>query len=256
MNNTGVAILVGVLAGVAGAVVVGMVGGSSGGDGVAATAPGTLDLSDLNARLERIEAALDKDAPMGPGALVGTGKGADAAARQAQLAELAKAVAEQLKPALQDSVKASVGESVKNAIGSDGVLTLPEVPAAPAKKKATMAEVAAELELSADEEEAVRRIAKETTDEFFKLMAGKDETLEDVRREFDDAQNDPAKKGKLVGKYMGRVMENIGGLMGLGLSWQSKMRSAVGAEKAKKIENDYQITDLDPYGLEDMFDFD
>ena len=58
------------------------------------------------------------------------------------------------------------------------------------RNSARLAEAAAELELTREQEDAVRRIAVETTDEFFKLLTDKDQTVDDVRREFEDAKKE------------------------------------------------------------------
>ena len=56
----------------------------------------------------------------------------------------------------------------------------------------TLAEAAAEIGLTAEEEEAVRTITKETTDAFFKLLADEDNTVEDIHRQFEEAKDNLA----------------------------------------------------------------
>ncbi len=256
MNQTALSIVLGLLAGACGALAVQFVGGgSTGGSSSGVTLS---DDSSIEARLDRIESLLERTAPMtiepslrgsggGTGSTEATG-GGGAATVDAIVARLE----ERLKPMVAESVKSSVAEAMQDGGTIGGMTAL----ATPKKKTATLAEVAAELELTREEEEAVRRISQETADDFFKILAGKDGSIEDVRREFEDARNDPSKKPALTAKYMGKAFSDIGALITVGLSWQTKMKQAVGPEKASKIENDYKIPDLDPYGLEDMFEFD
>lgn len=261
MNNTGIAILVGVLAGVAGAVAVGLITGPKAADDSGAMAvDGGADLSSVIERLDRIEATLGKEQPLGPGALVGSGSAESQRAAEARMDAWVAKLKESLKPTIEESVKAatkaSMSEMMETGDGTsirigDGVSW-----DGPKKKEVTLAELSAELSLTAEEEESVRQIAKETTDEFLKLLTTDDESIDDVRREFESARDDTEKRNNLRTKYMGRMMSNLGGVISLGLNWQSKMKKAVGAEKADKIENGYKVKDLDPYGLEDMFDFD
>ncbi|MDF1700094.1 MAG: hypothetical protein P1V36_02910 [Planctomycetota bacterium] len=251
MNQTVLALVVGVLGGVCGAYGATLFGSSE--TDTSTTADST-DLSELVLRLDRIESALGRpalhDAPglKGSGDLPPSAVTADLA--DARLDALVAKLEERLRPSIQESVKASVTE----AMDEGGSMAFAE--AEPAKKKATLAEAAAEIGLTADEEESVRRIARETSEEFLKILAGKDGSVDDIRREFEDAKDDPKKRGAVTAKYMGKVMTNLGGLIGVGLSHQTKMREALGAEKASKLEDGYDISDLDPLGLEAAFDFD
>lgn len=251
MNQTVLALVVGVLAGVGGALVATQF--SSGSGATTLEGDGT-DVSEIIVRLDRLEAAINRpalraapslsgssDRPVGDGAVVN-----DAGQLEALVAQLE----ERLKPALQESVETSVSE----AMASQSEMVFSE--AMPPKKEVTLAEAAAELGLTADEEEAVRRIAKETSEEFLKVIAGKDGDVDEIRRELEEAKNDPKKRIELTTKYMGKVMTNIGGLMGVAMTHEQKMREAVGAEKASKLEDNYEIKDLDPLGLESVFDFD
>ncbi len=253
MNQFGVALLVGLLAGGAGGLGVHLLAdsGATGGGSVTDEA----DLASINARLERIEAALDKRGLTSAPTLRGTAPAPDDAKPAAPLDERFEALAARLEERLKPVVAESVQASMKEVMAANEE-ALAEEFEAPAKRKATLAEVAAELELSREEEEAVRRIARESTDAFFELLAGKDGNAEDVKREFEEAKNDPKRKSEISGKYMAKALGNFGGLITIGLEHQRKMKAAVGAEKADKIESGYQITDIDPYGLEDMFDFD
>lgn len=251
MNQTALALIVGLIAGAASGFVTSQFRiGNSGTSRLGADSDG----GDVLARLERIEAALER-APLrtAPG-LSGTGdrsaSSGPSVGDDAQLDALVARLEERLAPTIRESVKTSMDEAIE-ARGSEVFAE-----ATPAKKKVTLAEAAAELGLSAQEEEAVRRIANETAEEFLKVMAGKDGNVDEIRREFEEAKDDPAKRVAVTTKYMGKVMSNIGGLMGVAMTHQTKMREALGAEKADKLDNGYELTDVDPLGLEAAFDFD
>lgn len=252
MSQTALSILLGLLAGAAGALAVQFVGGGTGSSGSALSGDG-VDGPAIEARLERIEGLLARTDLLSAPALRGsTPRGGDARAlgNGADLEALAARLEERLKPMVQESVRTSVKEAL--AANEEGAERDEETD----KNRVTLAEAAAELGLTREEEDAVRRIAGETQEEFFKLLVDEDQTVDDVKREFEDAKGDPQKRQALTTKYMGKVLGNLGGLVSLGLNWQRKMKDAVGAEKAKKIEDDYSLTDLDPYELEEMFDFD
>lgn len=255
MNRTSMAILVGLLAGIGGGLATHFVVGQDKG-AVETTLPGgSADLSGVIARLDRIESAMGRTQLKVDPELRGSGHIAAAAnATDAQLDALASRLEERLMPAVQESVKTSVEKALSRE--SDGVSMVMGDLGSAKKKRVTLAEAAAELELSSDEEESVRRIAKETTNKFFDVLANEDETGDDVRREFEEAKNDEKKRDTVRAKYLGRIVPKIGELMTLGMTHDSKMKKAVGAEKAKKLDDGYQLTDLDPYGLETMFEFD
>lgn len=255
MNQTALSIVLGLVAGAAGALAVqfmsgGADAGGSGGSGALA------DNAGIEGRLDRIEALLRRGRPLtAEPALRGSGGGGDASGAAVGAADVDALVArleERLKPVVQESVKSGLEEAMKEGGKLGPSIEIKQ----PKKKKVTLAEASAELGLSREEEDAVRRIAGETTDEFFKLITDKDQTVEDVRREFEEAKNDPQKKLGLTTKYMGKALGNLGGLITLGMNHDRKMKEAVGPEKARKLERDYQVTDLDPFGLEDMFNFD
>ena len=177
------------------------------------------------------------------------GEAVPAGTLDARFEALAVRLEERLKPVVEQSVETSMKAAFEANESDVATWT------AKAKREVTLAEAAAELKFTRDEEEAVRRIAGETTEEFFKLLAGKDGDVDDVKREFEDAKNDPKLKTALAGKYMTKALSNIGGLITLGLEHDRKMKEAIGPKRASKLESEFQVTDLDPYGLEDMFDF-
>ncbi|MHC5011012.1 MAG: hypothetical protein ACYTG6_08695 [Planctomycetota bacterium] len=248
MNQTILALFVGLLGGVGGALTVHFVTERS-----PTEAPSSVNAADsreIGARLERIEAALGR-MPLDAGpSLRGSAPNESMPASEAEMDVLVAQLAERLEPRLQESVRTSVREAVEEEMDRDGG---DEPPAKP-KRTVTFSEAAAELGLTTEQEEAVRRIATETADEFFRLVAGEDLTPDQVRREFEDAGSDPALRAQLRSKYVARAMTNFGGLMALGLNVQNKMREAVGRENASRLEAEFEVPELDPYGIAELFE--
>jgi len=248
MQQNVLVILAALLAGAVGGYAVGALQGGEHSPAAALPA-GDGDLAEIVARLDRLEADQARPAPLTTEpSLRGAGKVRVVGAAR-DLDALATALEARLTPRLKESVKVEVADAFKKAAAEQPVAA-PEVK----KKRVTLAEAAAELDLTADEEASVRRIAAETTTAFLGLLTTIDESVEDIRRDFEDAKNDPKKRAALRPKYLGRVMGNLGGLITMGLTHQQKMKAALGAEKAGKIDDGYTLTDLDPYGLEDMFE--
>ena len=253
MNNVVLAIVVGIASGLAGGILAGMARGPSG--AAPADAPPPVDLTTLASRLDRIEALLQLRTEDASAALRGSGAG-DMAEREARGLGDAGAV-DALVERLDERMRQAVAESVRSTweeLGDPAAQATEVV--APGKKKVTLAEAAAELELSAREEEEVRRIHGETLERVIALL-GKDQEGGEakVRADFQAAKDDPERSALLAAAYMGRVMTNLGGFIQVGLDHDRKMKEALGTEKAARLESEYDLTDLDPYGFGETFSF-
>lgn len=243
MNQVALSLLVGLIAGLAG----GYVGQALAPDPVPTITSGRgADDGTLAQRLERIETLLRGRATGAPLTLEGNLPPPDARPRVVRV-ELDEALLDALDERVSAAVKASVEEAFDASESFEADWAEPE------KKKVTLAEVAAELSLSADEEAAVRRIAGETTEKVLALMVDEGQTVDDLKRELELAKDDPARQGVLLGKVMTKALTNLGGFISVGLEHDQKLRAAVGPEKADKLD-DYEITDLDPYGLGSAFE--
>lgn len=253
MNNVVLAIIVGVAAGLAGGLLAGMTRAPRG-----VSPAGTLtgvDLTTLEARLDRIEALLQIRTEETEAALHGSGARERAAGPGGGLGDTEAVDA--LVERLDTRMRAAVAESIRSTWEELGATSAgPDPIAPPPKKKVTLAEAAAELALSAAEEDEVRRISEDTMEKVVALL-GKDQEGGEakVREDFQAAKDDPAKSLELMGTYMGRVMSNLGGFIQIGMDHDRKMKESIGPEKAARLENEYEISDLDPYGLEDLFSF-
>ncbi len=253
MNNVVLAIIVGIAAGLAGGFLAGMAQPPTGGSPTGL--PSGVDLTTVEMRLDRIEALLElrreeagaalhgsaaRDAAAGPGGGLGDAEAVDA-----------------LVERLDTRMRAAVAETVRTTWEEMGAAAAASDPfAPPPKKRVTLAEAAAELELSSAEEDDVRRISEDTMEKVVALL-GKDQEGGEakVREDFQAAKDDPAKSIELMGTYMGRVMSNLGGFIQIGMDHDRKMKEAIGPEKAARLEDEFEVSDLDPYGLEDLFSF-
>jgi len=252
MNNTLLALVIGLAAGVCGALVPGMVRG----DSSTVTGPGSDGPADLGAvleRLDRIEEQLAASRPL----LRGTG-GGDATAPTTTLPKLAaedEAVLDAILARYDARMREVVGQAMDEKLESitvDGeILDSFEIPE---KKHMTLAEVAQELELSTFQEDELRRIHEESMEKALTLLATEEDGgVETVRRDLEEAKDDPEKATALIGKYMGRLIPNIGGFMMLEQEHNKRVKELLGEDKAQQLENDYELTDIDPYDLETVF---
>lgn len=246
MNQTVLALVVGLVAGICGALIPTWVveRAPEGSAGIA-----TADLRPVLERLDEIEARLEviQPAPLLRGSSSAVAAGArDGGAADPHIDAVLARIDERIGETVREAMVETWGEMVE-ATPSE----IPKVPEEPVTKKVTLAEAAAELELTAYEEQEVRRIHEETMDKLVELLASEEDGgVATVRRELEEARDQPQKRMELVGKYVGRVFTNLGGFIMLGQEHEQKMRKAVGPEKAKRLDDDYEITDLDPYDLE------
>lgn len=243
MNNMGLALLIGLLAGIAGGFIPQLVssGGAAGGGEAAALADdGGMD---VNARLARIEAALDRitGGPMEAG-----GDPALKGNAPIRVSLDAESMAE-----LKEATRATVKETLAEMQPAEGAAagTLQRGPMRFARKRTKLADAAAELGLSSGEEDEVRRIYAETMEKAFKLLAGEDGDVDQVRRDIESVQQDPSKRFSVFGKYMPRVLPKIGEFMQLDADRRKRVEQVVGKDKARDLERKYDIEESNPLGI-------
>jgi len=116
-----------------------------------------------------------------------------------------------------------------------------------AKKRVPLAEAARELNLSASQEDAVRRAYEEATERFLKAMTEPDGDPVALRRELEEARGDSTKKAALTGKYIGKFMTKLGDFMTIGAERDAKIAKAVGNDNVGRLQR-YQIEEEDPFG--------
>jgi hypothetical protein len=208
---------------------------------------------EVEARLARMEASLATLAQRGPAlegrapqAGAGTG-GADAglqaaapprpaalddAFRTALRAELGKALAEHaatLREAGEQAAKAGQGRE-------------------PGKRRVELAEAAREMQLSAAEEDSLRRIYADSQDKMMRLLAKDDTELDTMRREMDEATRDPKRRPGMMVKYMPRLLPKLGEVITLQMEQQAAIEGTLGADRAARLERDYDLVEANPLG--------
>jgi hypothetical protein len=176
----------------------------------------------LAARLERIEALLQ-----------GRQGRADAPTDPAALALVRKAVGEELEARL-------------GALEGQGAAA--KKPPEPAKKRATLEEAARELGLTSAEEADLRRIYAETQEKYLRILAGPDGDTGEVRRELDAAKNNPKVAAGLMAKYLPKALPKLGEIVQIGLEQNTAVEAAVGAEKAARLDERYDVVEANPFG--------
>ncbi len=243
MNQTLLASIVGLLAGVGGAFTVHALQGDGSGGGGA-----DLDWAPIQERLARIERQLDAQASP-PGTLATT-RGA-AGARDG--GAIVNAAGDEVLEALVAKIDERVGKTVEEKLAAareaeekDGTSRRGR---RRGRKRVPLAEAARELELTAQQEDELRRIFENTQSRVFKLLAGPDGDPEEVKREIMDAAKTPGGAQKLIPKYMPKVMSNIGEIMTIQGERESAIQKTLGPEKARRFNNDYSVEEDDFLGL-------
>lgn len=242
MNNVLLALVVGLLAGIGGAFAVHMITTDP---SPAEPVGGSVDLSGIDARLAKIEAALGREDAL---TLRGSADGGGPMSSEDREA-IAMSVARQLETQMKGTVKEGVREawSDMNTAGAIemGARELPGA-ARVGRKKASIREAAAELGLSSTEENEVRRAYEDSIEKAIDLLAGEDGDREEVRRDFERLQSDPAARMAMFGKYMPKVMPKIGEFVALEMDRRSRIEKAIGADKARRLQNDFDLEEAGP----------
>ncbi len=249
MNNTLVAIIVGLAAAAGGVLLMDSLRSGEGG-----SSADPADLSSIEARLAAIERRLPPEntggAQLGgqgiPTALldrleaieralvdrpVTTGAAESGAAPAGSLARI-------------DERLASIEEKLGGEQEGREIRVRP-----PRKKRVSLAEAAASLELSGAQEDELLQIYGRFHDRMYKLAAGPNGDPEEVKREVAAAAKDPTKAMKLVGKYVPNVIGNFGGLMEAQTERDAAIDKLLGPEKAKRLRNEFDVKEDNILGL-------
>lgn len=151
---------------------------------------------------------------------------------------------------IEDAIGVAMEEKLKSWKEAEAV----EV-TAKAKKKVSFQEMANELELTADEQDKLRAVLKDTETKALKLLVDEGQDVEDLRRELKEKGRTPEGRAEMRGKLMTKFVSNMGGFIGLMIGHQTAVTGAVGPAKAKRIENDFRVSDPDLIDF-DMFELD
>ena len=238
-----VSIVLGLLGGVVGAV-----GARAWLDREASDEAGGGDLASersLGDRLDRLEEALEARGLL-TARLEGSGEErtlpSDLALPEEVLARYEEILAKRLEPRVQSQVEEAV-QALKEKEEEGGRRGRRGRP------RKELAEVAREIGLSAGEEDALRRIYADTQDRLFKMMAGPDGDVEQVKRDFTAFKEDETKRPQLVQKYMPKFVSNLGNLMAVEGERQQAVVEAVGEDKAALLGG-YDIVEANPMGMD------
>jgi hypothetical protein len=232
MDRILLSLLLGVVGGVAGAVGVDLVRGAPAESPESSAAAPTRD-ADLLARLDRIEAALQappvlEAAPAEPPPLA-TVHAAETLRRiDERIAAMEKRMSEGFRPQ---------GPSEEEAQARR-----------PARRRVALAEISGEVGLTRAEEGELRRIYEETYEKALALLAQPDGDPAEIRREVEEmAKTDPGREA-LGLKYLPKFIGKIGEFVTLDGERRNRIRTAVGADKASKLEG-YDLVEANPLGI-------
>lgn len=239
MDKTIVALLVGLLAGAAGGFVPTLFENTAEDTDTVAATPGTD--SSVAERLAKIEANIDR---LLEGGMKAGGLSGNAPMRvtidDATMSQLKKATKETVKETLAEMKEEGSAElpneSVRIGRGMGG-----------GRKRMKLADAASELELTGAQEDELRQIYSDTYENMLKLVAGEDGNVEDVRRDIESVRDDPSKAMSVMGKYMPKIFPaKIGDFIKLRTDQDTKVRQAIGDEKATKLRRNYDIEEANP----------
>jgi hypothetical protein len=242
MNQTAIAILAGFVAGVVGGYFGQSLAPSRGSEmALEADAADDLrrDVDDLKQRLRRGGGSAATLSVRDP-----SGRSLEA---QADGAALTAAAEDALLVRVDERVAAAVEKKIADLQAQDGGLSGRSK--RPEKRKLTLAQASAELELSAQQEDELRRIYADSERKFLAMLAGPDGDPEEVKREIQDAAQTPGGPQKLIGKYMPNVISNIGTIISMQAERESAIVKAVGPKNAKRLDNEFEVKEADFLGL-------
>ena len=241
MNNVFVVAVVAALAGFGGAWAFGQMGDSAGSDGDVAGA-GDADLlreqvADLKREIELLKnppATLGADAPVG----VRTASGDQAAVVEAVLEKLDERVDARVATKMQELAASDDAQPARRGPWGRGS----------SRKRVSLEDAARELELSAAEEDELRRIYDESMNRFMKLAAGPDGDVEDVKRDLEEMKKNPAGARGMMMKYVPNMMKNIGEVMTISTERQAAVEKAIGKDKARRLNSEFDVIEANPMG--------
>ena len=118
------------------------------------------------------------------------------------------------------------------------------------RKRVSLADAARDLELSANQEDGLRRIFDDTNRSYYKMLAAPDGDPEDVKRELEEAAKSPAGARSAMTKYMPKFLSNIGEIMAIEAKKAESINKLLGPEKAQRLETEFSVREDDVLGLE------
>jgi len=239
MNNVFVVALVAAVMGFGGAWVFSQTQGQGAG---ASSADGTGDAALLGEQIADLQRELRdlKNPPATLGANAPAGLAASAPDQDA----VVEAVLAKVDARVDERVATKMGEMASTDEEPMAGMRMPRR----GRKRMNLADAAKELELSGNEEDELRRIYDESMNRFMKLAAGPDGDIEDVKRDLESMRKDPAGARGMMMKYVPNMMKNIGEVMAISSEREAAVVKAVGPEKAKRLNSEFDIVEANPMG--------
>lgn len=206
----------------------------------------------VDARLERIEGSLAALAARGP-MLEGSSGPAGGRADTGGSGGVASALltgpeGEAFKKALREELGLVLDQRLEKLRASSDEIAKIARPKQPEKKRVNLADAARDLELTAQQEDELRRVYAASQDKMLRLAAGENGDVEAVRREVDEAARDPKKRPLIMAKYMPRMLPKIGEFIQIQMEQQVAVEAAVGPDKAARIESEFDLIEANPLG--------
>jgi hypothetical protein len=232
---------------------VGVVGGAGGALAVDALSPDPASadaaaadpagLREVRDRLAAIEARLDRPAPVLASAAAAPAPAGDGVADAAASAEAIEAIA------VRAAEKALAAQAERS----------PD--AAPArrreeKKRAALADVSREMGLTSGQEDELRRIYAERVDRYLKMLTEPDGDAEALRRELEDAKQDPGKKMAIGMRLLPKYFAKVNDAMALEADTASRVSKVLGPDGYRRYRRSYDVEEADPFGIGGSFQVD
>ncbi len=235
--------------------VAGVLGGAGGALALRLTLPEARGAASLEspeaggaARLERLERLLAALEARGP-ALEGRHPDPAAGAAQDAARLLATEGGQALRKALREEVVAALDTRIEALEKAGKAAAAPAAaPEGAKKRRVALAEAARELALSSDEEAALRKIYADAEEKMLKVVAGPEGDVEAVRKDLEDAKRDPKRRGIVMMKYMPKMLPRIADVMQVELEKQAAVEETLGADKAARLESEFNVIEGDPLG--------
>ena len=243
MQNTLLALVVGLVGGVGGALAVNHFAGPTANSepvdaGVAAADPQTARLDAIEQELARLSAP----------SLQGTPTANDGATLEA-LAKRIEALDKELGERVTAEVTKAVEENAATQVEELGSLAARMGGRRTPRKKMNLADASRDLGLSAAQEDDVRRAMADYESKMLGLLAGEDGDTEAVKADLAKLREDPNQAMAVMGKYMPRIFPKMGDFMKLETERRTAINEAVGEDNARKMQRDYEIEELQPFGM-------
>ncbi len=241
MRNAIVSLVLGLVGGGLGAFLVTQAQGEKAGPPASQPAAAR-EASDLVARIERLEALAPLRGEDGA-SLQGRATGVTAAEVEALVPTLEDSLLERIQPRVEEVVTAK-WEALKESSSEQDEAGSRRG----GRRRLPLAEVAAEIGISAGDEDELRRIYKDSEERMIQLMAGEDGDVEQVRRDIELATNDESLRPQMMAKYVPKFMKNVGEIMSIEADKQTRIQETLGPEKAAEYQR-YDVVEGRPFGL-------